>query len=81
MNLKLEMKRVSDGMIATDVWKDWEWNTYWWAEGNASCDCNRELFFYRALELAEPEETRCSDGRYLVRCSDSDAQKMLYAEF
>lgn len=28
------------------------WNpnsAFWWGEGNGSCDCNREIFFRRAL--------------------------------
>jgi len=41
IELKLEIKRNSDGIIDTDIWKDWAYNDYWFEEGNASCDCNR----------------------------------------
>ena len=42
---------------------------YIWEEGNYSCNCNRSLFFARAVgtpedEIAEPE---CGDKRFTVR--------------
>lgn len=81
IDMKLEIRRNSDGTIATDVWKDWEYNTYWWEDGNASCDCNRELFFLRALKLPEPAEVKCGDGKYSVRLSDNITGEELYSEF
>lgn len=80
MNLKLEIRRNADGMIATDIWSDWEYNTYWWEEGNASCDCNRELFFVRARKEDEPDETECGEDRFSIRLSDADTGKVLYDE-
>jgi hypothetical protein len=47
-----------------------------WAEGNYSCDCNRHLFFERALgrKSGQDCESECSEGRYrierIVRLSD-----------
>lgn len=81
IDLKLEIRRNADNVIATDVWKDWEYNTYWWEEGNASCDCNRELFFCRALELPAPEECVCSEKRYSIRLTDNNTGEVLYNEF
>jgi len=78
MNLKLEIKRNSDGKIATDIWPDWDYNTYWWEEGNAACDCNREIFFLSALNEEEPEESDCGRGKYSVRITD--AEEVLYDE-
>ena len=81
MTLKLEIKRNSDGVIAIAIWPDWVWHEYWWKEGNASCDCNRELFFLRSRGEDEPEETECGEGKYSVRCSDNETGEVLYKEF
>lgn len=81
MNLKLEIRRNADGVVATDVWPTWEHNDFWWAEGNAHCDCNRWLFFVRARGEDDSAETTCSHGLYSVRCSDADTGAVLYDEF
>lgn len=82
MKLKVEIRRNSDGFVTTDVWENWQYNTFWWEEGNASCDCNRERFFNSALGLEDAdEETECSDDRYSVRLSDATTEKILYDEF
>lgn len=81
MNLKLEIRRNADDAIATDVWRNWEYNEFWWAEGNASCDCNRRLFFARARGEDDSEKAECSNGLYSVRCSDADTGVVLYDEF
>lgn len=80
MNLKLEIRRNADGVVATDIWKDWDYNTYWWEDGNASCDCNRELFFLRARNEDDSEDTECGDKRFSVRLSDADTGEVLYDE-
>lgn len=77
MILKLEIKRNADGVIAIDVWPNWAWNEFWWKEGNASCDCNRELFFLRARGEEEPEETECGGDKYSVRCSDNEHRRSI----
>lgn len=81
MNLKLEIRRNSDGAVAVDVWPDWEWSQFWWEEGNAACDCNRELFFLRARGENDDAETACGDDRFSVRCTDADSGAVLYDEF
>ncbi len=81
MNLKLEIRRNADGAVACDVWRDWEWSEFWWVDGNAACDCNRELFFLRALGLNDQDDTECGDGRYSVRLSDADSGDVLLDEF
>ncbi len=46
-----------------------EWNDaslWWWASGNMSCDCNRELEFRREEEGFTFEDAKCSDGRFTV---------------
>ena len=81
MKLKLEIKRVEDGKIATDIWPNFDYSAYWWEDGNAACDCNRQSFFSHALGEDEPEDTPCGDGRFLVRLSDADTAEILYNEF
>lgn len=34
-----------------------------WREGNFACDCNRALFFARALKRDDPERPLCTQGR------------------
>lgn len=80
MTLKLEIRRNEDGKIATDIWHNWDWNTYWWEEGNASCDCNREIFFYAALH-EDDGDLECGHERFSVRCTDNDTGEILYSEF
>ena len=83
MNLKLEIRRNADGEIATDTWAEWSYNTYWWKDGNASCDCNRRLFFERARGNGRDrdwEGVECSEGGYSVRLSDADTGEVLYDE-
>lgn len=81
MTLKLEIRRNADGEMATDIWKDWEWNEYWWKEGNASCDCNRDIFFLSARKEEDTKENECGNVKYSVRCSDNDTGEVLYSEF
>jgi len=83
MNLKLEIRRNADGVVAVAVWPDWDFNVFWWEEGNAACDCNRELFFQQILNETSDsiDQLHCSDGRYSVRCSDADTGVVLYDEF
>lgn len=84
LDVLIEIKRVADGVIASGVWKNWYWNTYWWEEGNASCDCNRKLFFTGFhepdIEL-EDDQTPCGDDAYVVRISHNDTKEVLYDEF
>ena len=80
IDLKLEIRRNSDGVIATDVWKDWAYNDYWFEEGNASCDCNRELFWLRAQGLNDDITPECGDKGYSLRLSNNVTGEILYDE-
>ena len=42
---------------------------YIWEEGNYACDCNRALFFARAVGADEGGAwaAKCSDSRYTVK--------------
>lgn len=81
--INVEMRRNSDGKIAkyTD---GCEWDSgydFMWSFGNYSCDCNRYLFFMRAVGEDEGKliDDRCADGGYPVRITD-DAGKLLYRD-
>ena len=41
---------------------DREWNLFWWSDGNAACDCNREASFL-GIDSAERE---CGDSRFII---------------
>lgn len=70
--IEVHLKRVSDGVervYKTDgLLSDDETtlSTWIWEEGNYSCDCNRYLFFQRAVDEDEQDETECTDGKYIV---------------
>jgi hypothetical protein len=66
--LLISITRLSDGKTAVfsddfsvhdntnDDWSDWEHTAvFMWEDGNYSCNCNRFLFFNRALGLSEAE--------------------------
>ena len=46
---------------------DWDDSyIFQWAEGNYSCDCNRELFFGRACGEERWGKTECGQGRFSI---------------
>ena len=45
MNLKIEIRRNSDGVVSVFNWHNYDFDLYLWEEGGYSCDCNRDLFF------------------------------------
>lgn len=55
-----------------------------WEENNYVCDCNRLLFFKRALneeELDEDWEAECSRGKFSVNLKNKKDGKVYYREF
>ena len=59
-----------------------EFMSFNWEEGNFACDCNRKLFFARALgkELdLDDEDLTCSEGKYRVKIFDLEGQ-LLYED-
>lgn len=83
MNLKVEIRREADGVIATDVWEEWDYSMFRW-DRIGSCDCNRELFFSRAAKKKADAITReydCGSERFSVRLSNADTGEVLYDEF
>ena len=57
-----------------------EHSDYLWEEGNFSCDCNRSLFFGRAIDTPEDEieEAPCGGLRYTV--SIRVGKKIVYSD-
>ena len=85
MNLRVEIKRVSDGLVASEVWPDWaDWtdgSIFWWTDGNAGCSCNRRVWFADAMGLPDDVEPKCGHGDFLVRLTDEATGKVLLDEF
>jgi hypothetical protein len=82
MKLKIEIRRNGDGAVATDMWENYEHHgLFWWSrDGNAGCDCNRELFFCRAMGADEPEDPACGYGKYSIRLTNCDTAEVLLDE-
>ena len=43
-------------------------SSYWWAEGNGMCDCNRAI----KMGHADVGEAMCGEERYLIVACDAD---------
>lgn len=57
-------------------------STFYWSEGNASCDCNRALDFLRAGgHTIEDVDPPCGDGAYLVNLRNPVTGEVFYREF
>lgn len=59
-------------------------NTFIWEDGNYACDCNRELFFLRALNESDEDSfdnRECSNGDYSIQLINPRTNVMYYAEF
>lgn len=58
-NASGEVRIVKDGSSFP-----YENHDYMWTEGNYSCDCNRHLFFERAVGREPDEDVPCGDSLY-----------------
>jgi hypothetical protein len=76
------MTRLADGL--TREWADdwgfpgyvreegWEFDpVFIWSDGNFSCDCNRALFFARAVDEPDPD-LECGQSQYRVNWIRND---------
>lgn len=78
------IKRVADGALSTyreefnstSPWEP-ESSDFIWTEGNYACDCNRELFFCRGLDIDEPEDVECTHGRYTLVSVDVNGVRII----
>ena len=56
--------------------------TFYWEEGNASCDCNRELFFGYAIGLKYNEISHeCGEEKFRVNLENPVTGDIFYKEF
>jgi hypothetical protein len=80
--LTVILERVSDGQRANHAyegpWSDTE--DFMWSDGNFGCDCNRQIFFERALGLEPSVDPACGDSAYRVVSVTDEAGKIVYAE-
>lgn len=63
------IRRVSDGLTRFYHANNCRWDAgswYWWANGNATCDCNRAMFFDWAGGGNGSEGPECGEGAYQV---------------
>ena len=81
IKLRVEIRRNSDGAVAVSENEHVGWYQYQWENGNYSCDCNRELFFFRARGEEEPEDNDCGHTRYAVRIQSSKTGELLYSDW
>ena len=80
MRMRVEIRRNSDGEIATDVWENWSHHgVFWWTEGNAGGDCNRGDWFDQARD-GSYNDNQCSEGKFSVRLTNADTGEILYNE-
>lgn len=63
----------------------WIWS---WTDDGFSCDCNREIFFYRECCQGSDEIQPfgalippCTTGGYYIRIVEADSGRVLYDEF
>jgi len=73
-----EIRKYED----TGIWNEEEQElaTYIWEEGNFSCDCNRQLFWWRANKENDEGETSCGENKFSVNIYSTKG-KLVYKEF
>jgi hypothetical protein len=83
ITVQVEIKHVASGKMVTDFqeFDDDMLAIYQFEDGNYSCDCNRAIFFARAMGLPEDYNVPCGDGGYLVRLIDCANGDVIYGEF
>jgi len=63
--MRMTIQDTQTGEKAVAPWD--EFDAFWWAEGNGSCDCNRQLAFGR------DHGGECRSERYLIVGVEGDA--------
>lgn len=84
----VHVKRLADGEVRRyhtwDIYDpdDGDFpNPYMYEEGNYSCDCNRHLFFHRAMSAEPEEDVPCGDELYAVNVANAKTGEVYYREF
>lgn len=60
--LKVETGEIREYLYYQEMSE--ETAAYVWRDGNYSCDCNREIFFERAIGEGTLDDIECSEGRF-----------------
>lgn len=82
---------TGDTIVFKDTWgypsyvreEGWEYDpVFIWEEGNYSCDCNRDLFFHRAINPEhDNDELECGDKLYRVNwIKNLETGRVIYRE-
>jgi len=81
IDIRVEIIRASDSKKAVYLWDGFDGESIYayWSLGNGSCDCNRELFFNKALGI-DSTDVRCSEGRFVVKVFNDDTNELLYED-
>lgn len=85
MTYRVALRKNETGEIRFAGPYDFEFNLYWWTDGNFGCDCNRYLEFERAgghEPTDEEDETHggCGDDRYTALYAELDDGRCLKIE-
>jgi len=85
LRVQISITRVSDGKNVTywddeGLYQEGDYDgVFIWEDGNFSCDCNRSLFFHRALGLPE-EDCSCGYEAFRVDFIKDETGKIWYQE-
>jgi hypothetical protein len=80
-NADIAIRRVSDGVVRVMKMRECRSSVvYGWSDGNYACDCNRGLFFARAVGEEDPD-VECGEVVYKIDCiKDAETGEVLYTE-
>ena len=62
--MRVTIQDTQTGETAVAPWD--EFDAFWWAQGNGSCDCNRQLAF------GQDRGCECRSERYLIVAVEGD---------
>ena len=86
VKIDVYLRRNSDGLVRvyhTDGLLEDDNDTlatYIWEEGNYVCDCNRYLFFQRAIDAPEQDDPPCSRDKYDIWIVNPATNEVVYDE-
>jgi hypothetical protein len=66
VDVLLQDRTTLELRVSTNTWEREHLDglDFMWSEGNYACDCNRALFWARALNPDADDATGCSHGRF-----------------
>ena len=84
MIIVAKIKNVRTGEIRLCDTNIWETNglpdPYIWEDGNYACDCNRHLFFERAVGN-EPDDSECNCETDFYRVELFIGEELIYSDY